>query len=156
MPGSNRTDALLDEIAELHAIVLRIARRVNDDGEPMTTTQRLALIEIAVVGPIRLRTLAQRMETTPATATRAVDALEEWGYVTRTPEPNDRRGVLVSATARGRRWVERRRALLRRAITHLGADAIPARLVNDMARLNAALRQETGNDDVSRAALLAP
>jgi DNA-binding MarR family transcriptional regulator len=156
VPGSDRADELLDEIAELHAIVLRIARRVNDDSEPMTTTQRLALIEIAVVGPIRLRTLAQRMETTPATATRAVDALEEWGYVTRTPEPNDRRGVLVSATARGRRWVERRRALLRRAITHLGADAIPARLVDDMARLNAALRTETGHDDVSRAALLAP
>jgi DNA-binding MarR family transcriptional regulator len=154
--GSDRADALLDEIAELHAIVLRVARRVNDDSEPMTTTQRLALIEITVVGPIRLRTLAERMETTPATATRAVDALEEWGYVTRTPEPNDRRGVLVSATARGRRWVARRRALLRRAIAHLGADAIPARLVDDMARLNAALRAETGHDDVSRAALLAP
>lgn len=156
MAGSDRADALLDEIAELHAIVLRIARRVNDDSEPMTTTQRLALIEIVVVGPLRLRTLAQRMETTPATATRAVDALEEWGYVTRTPEPNDRRGVLVSATARGRRWVERRRTLLRRAITRLGAEAIPARLVEDMARLNDALRAETGHDDVSRSALLAP
>jgi len=156
VPGSERTDALLDQIAELHAIVLRIARRVSDAGEPMTTTQRLALIEIAIVGPIRLRSLARRMETTPATATRAVDALEEWGYVTRTPEPNDRRGVLVGATRKGHRWVERRRALLRKAIAQIGAEVIPARLVDDMSRLNAALREETGHDDVSRGALLAP
>jgi DNA-binding MarR family transcriptional regulator len=156
VPGRDRTDALLDQIAELHAIVLRIARRVNDNSEPMTATQRLALIEIAIVGPIRLRSLARRMETTPATATRAVDALEEWGYVTRTPEPNDRRGVLVSATPRGRRWVDRRQALLRKAIMHLDGAAFPTRLIDDMARLNAALREETGHDDVSRGALLAP
>jgi DNA-binding MarR family transcriptional regulator len=154
--GSDRTDALLDQIAELHAIVLRIARRVSDDSEPMTATQRLALIEIAAVGPIRLRSLARRMETTPATATRAVDALEGWGYVTRAPEPNDRRGVLVAATRKGNRWVDRRRALLRKAITQIGADAIPPRLVDDLSRLNAALREETGHDDVSRGALLAP
>ena len=156
MEGQDRTDALLDQIAELHAIVLRVARRVNDNSEPMTATQRLALIEIAFVGPLRLRSLASRMDTTPATATRAVDALEEWGYVTRTPDPSDQRGVLVTATSRGRRWVERRRALLRRAVSHLDAGAFPTRLVEDMARLNAALREETGHDDVSRGALLAP
>ena len=45
---------LLDEIGELYAIVLRISRRIAD-VEPLTATQRPALIEIAVVGPLRLR-----------------------------------------------------------------------------------------------------
>ena len=71
-----RAQALLDEIGELYAILLRISRRVEHD-EPMTATQRLALIEIAVVGPMRLLELAARMDTTAATASRAVDVLEE-------------------------------------------------------------------------------
>jgi DNA-binding MarR family transcriptional regulator len=152
-----RAEELLIEISELSAIVLRIARRVNQANEvPMTTTQRLALIEVALVGPLRLRNLAQRMETTPATATRAVDALEELGLVRRTPERDDRRGVLVTATARGNRWVARRRVLLREALHALPDNAVPDRLVKDMTRLNAALREATGEDEVSRGVLLAP
>lgn len=153
---SERAEALLDEIGELYAIVLRIARRVNDGDEPMTVTQRLALIEIAATGPLRLRNLAGRMETTPATATRAVDALEELGFVQRKPDPDDRRGVLVVATARGRRWAERRRAVLREVIGTLTDARVPERLIRDMAQLNEALREATGHDEVSRAALLAP
>ena len=153
----DRAEALLNEISELSAIVLRIARRVHEpDVDLMTTTQRLALIEVALVGPLRLGNLAARMETTPATATRAVDALEELGFVRRTPEPDDRRGVLVDATAKGRRWVIRRRLLLREALDALPDGAVPDRLVKDMTKLNAALRDATGHDEVSRGVLLAP
>jgi DNA-binding MarR family transcriptional regulator len=153
----DRAEELLNEISELSAIVLRIARRVHEPNEvPMTTTQRLALIEVALAGPLRLRNLARRMETTPATATRAVDALEELGFVRRTREPVDRRGVLVAATPRGQRWVSRRRVLLREALDALPDTAVPARLVKDMTRLNAALRDATGDDEVSRGVLLAP
>ena len=156
MAASERAEALLDEIGELYAIVLRIARRVQDADEPMTATQRLALIEIAAAGPVRLRNLASRMETTPATATRAVDALEEWGFVRRKPEPADRRGVLVVATPKGRRWAERRRAVLREVIATLSEARVSERLIRDMAQLNAALRDATGHDDVARGSLLAP
>lgn len=157
MATPDRAEELLNEVGELLAIVLRIARRVSQADEvPMTTTQRLALIEVALVGPLRLRNLARRMETTPATATRAVDALEELGLVRRTREPGDRRGVLVTATERGNRWVSRRRVLLRDALDALPDTAVPARLVKDMTKLNAALRTATGDDDVSRGVLLAP
>jgi DNA-binding MarR family transcriptional regulator len=151
-----RAEALLDEVSELYAIVLRIARRVHDGDEPMTATQRLALIEIAHAGPLRPNALARRMETTPATVTRAIDALEEWGFVRRCDNPNDRRGVLVASTPRGRRWADRRGRLVREALSEISPKAAPARLVADLARLNAALRDETGHDDVSRGALLAP
>jgi DNA-binding MarR family transcriptional regulator len=151
----DRAEDLLMEISELYAIVLRIARRVHDDEEPMTVTQRLALIEVVAVGPLRLGQLASRMDTTPATATRAVDVLEEAGLVKRRPDPGDRRGTAVEATAKGRRWAERRGAVLREVLQALPPNAAPARLVVDMARLNEALRTSTGHDEIARGALLA-
>jgi DNA-binding MarR family transcriptional regulator len=151
-----RAEALLDEIGELYAIVLRISRRINDSGEPMTATQRLALIEIAVVGPLRLRNLASRMDTTPATASRAVDTLEEFGFVERRTDPDDGRAILIAATAKGRRWSERRRTLILEVLKDIEIDVAPPRLTAEIARLNAALREATGHDEVARGALLAP
>jgi DNA-binding MarR family transcriptional regulator len=40
--------------------------------------------------------------------TRLADRLEEAGFVTRRPNPADRRGVLLSATAAGRKLITRR------------------------------------------------
>lgn len=143
------------EIAELYAIILRIARHSTEGDEAITSTQRLALIEISATGPIRLRQLAGRMDTTRATATRAVDALEDAGLVGRFADPHDKRGVLVDVTRKGRRWADARRDLLREVVETVASDT-PARLIADLARLNASLRAETGHDDVSRHALLTP
>lgn len=154
--ADDRAEALLGEIGELYAIVLRIARQVHDSNEPMTATQRLALIEVVSAGPLRLRQLARLMNTTPATATRAVDALEEWGYVARRPSPIDGRGVLVASTPRGKRWSERRRALLLARIAQLAPAEAPVHLVSDLEKLNAGLRAVTGHDQTSRQSLLAP
>ena len=150
-----RAEALLDEIGELYAIVLRISRRIQDHAEPMTPTQRLALIEIANVGPLRLRNLASRMDTTAATASRAVDTLEDYGFVERRTDPDDGRATLIAVTTKGRRWSERRRALLLEVLREVAVDA-PAHLAGDIAGLNAALREATGHDEVARGALLAP
>jgi DNA-binding MarR family transcriptional regulator len=150
-----RAEALLDEIGELYAILLRMSRRMQDDA-PMTTTQRLALIEIAIVGPLRLRNLASRMDTTPATASRAVDTLEEYGFAERRADPDDGRAILIAATPKGRRWVERRRASILEVLMDIGTDVAPPRLTSEIARLNASLREATGHDEVARGALLAP
>jgi DNA-binding MarR family transcriptional regulator len=151
-----RAEALLEEIAELYAIMLRIARHVRADDEPMTASQRLALIEVAAAGPMRLRNLAKRMNTSPATATRAVDALEQWGFVERHRDPDDRRGVLVAPTTRGARWASRRGDEVREVLARIPRDAAPSSLTRDIRKLNAALREASGHDDVSRGALLAP
>jgi DNA-binding MarR family transcriptional regulator len=150
-----RAQALLDEIGELYAILLRISRRLEDD-EPMTATQRLALVELAVVGPLRLQNLASRMDTTPATASRAVDALEEHRFASRRPDPEDGRAVIVTATAKGKRWSDRRRELLYSILAELDGEVASPGLAAEIARLNAALRNATGHDDVARGALLAP
>jgi DNA-binding MarR family transcriptional regulator len=149
-------EALLDEIGELYAIVLRISRSISTDDEPMTATQRLALIEVAAVGPLRLSALASRMDTTPATATRAIDFLEEAGFVRREAAPDDRRGIHVVATAKGQRWSSRRRAHLLEVIEQLPPGATAQRMIADLRKLNEALRNVSGHSEVARGALLAP
>jgi DNA-binding MarR family transcriptional regulator len=148
-------ESLLEEISELYAIMLRIARGVHDGDDAMTATQRLALIEIANAGPLRLKTLARRMNTTPATVTRAIDALEELTFVERRADPEDKRGVIVATTRRGRSWADRRRREIRKVIEVVPETARRERLVRDLRRLNAALRDASGTDELSRGALLA-
>ena len=156
MADESATEALLEQISELYTIVLGIARRVHADDEPMTATQRLALVEIAAAGPMRLRDLVLRMKTTPATATRAVDALEELKFVNRKPDPDDRRGVIVNTSARGRRWSDKRATVLRDVLSELPAAASSPRIVKDLAKLNASLRSVSGIHDTSNKALLRP
>jgi DNA-binding MarR family transcriptional regulator len=150
-----RVQTLLDEIAELYAILLRISRRVDHD-EAMTATQRLALIEIAVVGPMRLLDLAARMDTTAATASRAIDVLEDLHLASRRPDPDDGRAIQIVATPKGRRWSQRRRGQLHDLLADLPPNVASARLAKQIASLNAELREATGHSEVARGALLAP
>jgi DNA-binding MarR family transcriptional regulator len=131
-------DAILAEIGTTYTILLRIAHELAGD-EAMTGTQRLALIEIVAGEPLRLRDLAARMSTTPATATRAVDALEELKFARRKRDPDDRRGVLVVATTRGRRWSDDRRAGFVEVLKRLPPDAVTPEAVASLGRLNDAL-----------------
>jgi DNA-binding MarR family transcriptional regulator len=150
-------EALLDEIGELFAIMLRISRRIEDADEPMTSTQRLALIEVSAVGPLRLSNLAARMDTTPATASRAIDVLQRYELVVRRPDPEDGRATLIAATPKGKRWTEARRSLVLSIIGRLDAEGVPDEgLTPGLHELNAALRNETGHDAVARGAMLAP
>ena len=111
----------------------------GDDEHRLTATQKLALILLADRSPLRLGALADEMETTDATASRTVDALEAAGLVKREPDPLDRRCVLVAATPEGRFLVaERRRRLvsgLARGLAEM-AEEDQARLVALLAQLN--------------------
>ena len=150
-------EALLDEIGELLAIMLRISRRIENADEPMTATQRLALMEVAIVGPMRLSNLAARMDTTPATASRAIDVLQRYELVVRRPDPDDGRATLIAATPKGKRWTDERRSLVLSILEQLDTEGVPApSLTPGLAALNAALRGATGHDAVARGALLAP
>jgi DNA-binding MarR family transcriptional regulator len=149
-------DAFLAEISELYGLVLRIASHIHTGDLPLTATQRLALIEIAAAGPMRLRTLARRMDTTPATATRAVDVLEEKGFVERSPDPEDKRGVQVKVTRKGRRWSRERGDAVRAVIERIPDDCVPSRLVGDLDRLNRALRQVTGVEETLAGQFIPP
>ena len=140
MLTAKRTEALLAEVGELYAIVLAIARGVGEHDEAMTATQRLVLIEVTAAGEVRPRELARMLHTTPATITRAVHVLEDAGLVVRKPDPEDGRCQLIVPTPRGQRWSSSRRELVASTLAQLPSSAAPARLVDDLARLNHALR----------------
>lgn len=61
------------------------------------------------------RSLAQTMALDPSQVVALVDELEQQGFVTRTPDPGDRRNKLVTATADGHRVLRRARRVVRRA-----------------------------------------
>ena len=153
MLPAERTQALLDEIAELWAVVLRISREL-DDNQPLTSTQRLALLEVSIVGPMRLNNLAARMDTTAATASRAVDVLEELAFVERRKDADDGRAISIVATAKGHRYTAARQAALCEVLEQLDDSVVTQSLLDHLSRLSAALREESGHDDVSRGALL--
>jgi len=87
-----------------------------DDGPPMTSTQRFALFETGIAGPLRLTDLADRIGTSAPTASRAVDGLVDVGLLARLPDPEDRRAVRIDVTRRGRELLEARKARAAEAI----------------------------------------
>jgi DNA-binding MarR family transcriptional regulator len=121
----------------ISAVTRQLARASGgpDEGPPMTSTQRLALFETAVGGPLRLSDLAERMGITAPTASRAVDGLVELGLLERLPDPADRRAVSIDVTAPGRARVEERMALAAAALE----PAVAALSAQDRARLAALL-----------------
>ena len=101
---------LAEAVERLIAVVIR-QRRAIPGPEPrqLTTTQALALLSLADEGPLRLGALADRIATTDATASRAVDVLEAAAFARRVPDPLDGRGISVELTGAGRLEVRRRR-----------------------------------------------
>jgi DNA-binding MarR family transcriptional regulator len=105
--------------------------------------------------PVPMSSVANVLRCDRSAVTWITDRLEDRGYVERRPDPDDRRGTVVEATAKGRRWAEKRGQLVREVIQALPTTVAPARLVADMARLNDALRTSTGHDEIARGSLLA-
>ena len=95
------SDAILEALGRLLRQLTR-ATGGAEDVPPMTASQRIALIELGYDGPLRLNDLAQRMGTSAPTASRAVDALESLGLVTRTADPDDRRALRIELSRPGR------------------------------------------------------
>ena len=80
------------------------------------------------------------METTDATATRTVQALERVALVSRSPDPTDARGVVIEATREGRDVIERGRRYAAKLFERL-IEGVPQ---EDRRRLIALLREVTG------------
>ncbi len=58
------------------------------------------------LGGSRLTDLARRAKITPQAMGELIDELEDLGYVTREPDPSDRRAKLIVLTAQGRAAIE--------------------------------------------------
>lgn len=102
--------------------------------------QLRALFVVAKHGPMSVSALAEAIEATLASTSSLADRLVKAGYLGREPDPDDRRRVLLVATARGqevadtlmRRFHERFERLVE-AMSPEGREALEAGL-NDMIR----------------------
>ncbi len=95
--------------ALLHEQFARITRQLRTLELPqgMTPERLSALSVIEKRGPISVTALADKEMVRPATMSRMVSALVEEGLVKRSEDKSDGRGVLVSATPKGRRAFQR-------------------------------------------------
>ena len=87
---------------------LRAASMVAFAAYDVTPSQVRAIRVLAShdSGGVRASELAQHLKIAPRSATEVVDALEAKGLVLRSPDPGDRRAVLVALTERGRELSE--------------------------------------------------
>jgi DNA-binding MarR family transcriptional regulator len=96
------------------ALVAVAARSLAGVAEEVTLPQYRALVVLASRGPQGVGPLAAALGVAPSTATRMVDRLARKGLVRRRTSSRDRRQVVLTLTAAGRRLVEdvteRRRA----------------------------------------------
>ena len=97
--------ASIDEIAARLRVVVRLLyRRVQTEtgeGSP-TRSEAAALSWLDERGPMTLGALAELEQVRQQSMSQSVDALEERGWARRSPDPNDRRQVVVSLTETGR------------------------------------------------------
>lgn len=148
---------LADELGRLFGLLVRAGGSSADDT-PTTSTQRLALVELTAVGPMRLGELAQRIGSTDPTASRAVDGLCCAGLVERRDDPDDRRAVQLAVTRDGRERVERWRHALGERVEAALCRLEPeerAQTLQLVARLNEVVDEALGGHTVAAGTLLA-
>jgi DNA-binding MarR family transcriptional regulator len=105
-----RNEDVADRLHSAAIHLLRTLRRVDD--ETGLTAPRLSILSVLVfAGPRTLGQLAKAEQVRPPTMTKLVAALEEDGYVRRTPDKTDGRVTIISATRKGEglMWVGRSR-----------------------------------------------
>ena len=103
---------------------LRVERLVPELAEPaLSDTQLAALATLERHGAMTPGELAEHEKVQPPSMTRVIAALADWDLVTRSPDPTDRRQVILSVTSRGRELVQqvrrRREAWLARRLAEL-------------------------------------
>ena len=98
-----------DSAAELaHAVrpaVMRLGRRLRqlrDSSLDLGSNQLSAMSVLLNTGDQLMGDLAAEERVRPPSMTRIVNGLEERGFVTRRPDPHDRRQCLVTLTPAGR------------------------------------------------------
>ncbi|MFJ2651987.1 MarR family winged helix-turn-helix transcriptional regulator [Streptomyces sp. NPDC087420] len=93
MRGSPVSNAL-SRIARLHRIAAgKLLQRTG-----LYPGQEFLMMHLWNEGPVRQAELIKAMDVDPSTVTKMLQRLDQAGYVTRTPDPLDRRAVLVEST----------------------------------------------------------
>jgi DNA-binding MarR family transcriptional regulator len=129
-------DAPEIDVTRLRVAIARVSRRLRrHELAGLTPTQLSALATVERAGPLRLGDVAAAEKIAPSTLTRLVTALEEQGYVERSPVPGDARASTLAVTAEGHAVLER----IRQESTILLADSLQTLTADQLTALAAAL-----------------
>lgn len=94
-----------ESTGELLAHTTRRLRHIWADAAAPFGVSPHQVRALRVIGeaPIRPGALAERLHIAPRSVTDVVDALDQGGLIDRTPDPGDRRAVVLGVTPEGRR-----------------------------------------------------
>lgn len=122
-----------DEIASYEALLEKLATSYKSHimgvcrADELTPPQFFALHAIRECGETKMSPLAEQLGLSMGAASTLIDRLVSRGLVQRLTDPQDRRAVHVSLTAKGRETLasaqERRRALMREVFLRLPAES---------------------------------
>jgi DNA-binding MarR family transcriptional regulator len=132
MPAAapSRSDAALAGV--LRDAVGRLGRRMRQHAShpELSLGQLAALRSLEVHGPMSPTELAAHEKVQPPSMTKIVARLEELGYVSRAPHPEDRRQVIVTISPDGAALLDddrrRRDAWVAQRLHALDADEVAA------------------------------
>jgi len=130
LPQGVPADARHETANALHSASLRLLRRARaaDASMDLDGPRAAALSVLVFGGPLPIGHLAAVEQVSAPAITKTVTALEAAGLVRRSRATDDRRVVLVAATAKGRALLERGRAARVRAVADLLAGLTDADL----------------------------
>lgn len=129
----------LEAADRLHSLAIHLLRRLRvADAKSGIGPAQLSALSVLVFGggPRSLGGLAEAEQVTPATMSRLVTAMTSAGLVKRETPDRDRRRVLLTPTARGRKVLQEARE---RRVERL-ASALACLSENDMLELEQATR----------------
>ncbi|MDT3316625.1 MarR family transcriptional regulator [Microbacterium sp. KSW4-11] len=103
----DQTQDLAHAASDFRMATFRLARRLRSQRavDTMSDGQFAVLAALKVHGPHTLGELAERERVSAPSMNRTVNCLEELGYLSRTPDENDRRKVVIELTDSGREVV---------------------------------------------------
>lgn len=119
---------LASDATELRMATFRLARRLRSQRavDSISDAQFAVMAALSLYGPCTLGALADRERVSAPSMNRTVNCLEESGYLTRTPDEDDRRKVNIALTDTGRgvvdETVRRRDSWLEEALAALDPD----------------------------------
>ena len=145
MPTS--TDTVQQLVRQLYGLGL-VQREINRHALAQLGSQGFAALAIVGLhGPLRVSDVASRLHVDLSVASRQVAALDRAGHVTRIPDGDDRRALVVELTDGGRdvlRDTHRRMVTaFKEALTGWSEDEISA-LTAGLARLRSDFEPKTG------------
>lgn len=111
MPTNPETERIADALRVSLSLLIRRMRQLPKPGD-LTLAETAAIKRLELHGPMTLTALAKLEEISAQSMGATIAALEERGFIARSPDPDDGRQTIVSLSKGGRgALLDRRNAL---------------------------------------------